>query len=72
MPEVPDMLILKERPLRVGPQTALAKLTVEWLQLRFTALLRTDTQRLNMAYTSAGLINSLISLRYQPETGPGP
>ena len=64
MPEASNILISRDRPLCTGPQIALAKLAVAWLQRRFAALPRTGTQRLNTIYTVAGLIKTCIFISY--------
>ncbi len=56
MLEVPNRLFLYGRPPCAAAQTALSKLAVGLLQLRFDALLRSGTRRLNMIYIVAGLI----------------
>ncbi len=60
LPETPDPLILKDRPRRADPQTALPHLATGWLQRRWGALLRTGTPRLNTLYIVAGLITTLV------------
>ena len=54
--EVPNRLFLYGRPPCAAAQTALSKLAVGPLQLRFDALLRSGTRRLNMIYIVAGSI----------------